>query len=65
MTSTTRPRHPDGAQPTVPLHALRRAASMPLRFGRWLGAGAANFRYASQLGASAEKEIGRSTGGRT
>ena len=65
MTSTTHPRHPDGAQPTVPASALRHVAAMPVRFGRWLGAGAANFRYASQLGPSAEKEIGRSTGGRT
>ena len=65
MTSTTHPRHPHGAQPTVPLGALRHVAAMPVRFGRWLGAGASNFRYASQLGPSAEKEVGRWTGGRT
>ena len=62
MTSTTRPRHPDGAQP-IPVGVLRHMAAMPLRFGRWLGAGAAKFRYSGQLGASADKEIGRGTGG--
>ena len=65
MTSTTHPRQPHGAQPTVPVGALRHVAAMPVRFGRWLGAGASNFRYASQLGPSAEKEVGRWTGGRT
>ena len=40
---------------------------MPVRFGRWLGAGAANFRYANfpaRTKHSAEKEVGRWTGGR-
>ena len=68
MTSTTHPRHPHGAQPTVPstvpVGALRHIAAMPVRFGRWLGAGAVKFRYSGQLGASGEKEAGRSTGGR-
>ena len=64
MTSTTHPRHPHGAQPTVPVGVLRHMAAMPLRFGRWLGAGAAKFRYSGQLGASVDKEIGRGTGGR-
>lgn len=65
MTSTTHPRHPNGAQSTVPVGILRNVAAMPGRFGRWVGAGASNFRFASQLGPSAEKEVGRSTGGRT
>ena len=65
MTSTTHRRHPHGAQPTVPVGgALRHAAAMPVRFGRWLGAGAAKFRFSGQLGASDDKEIGRWTGGR-
>ena len=69
MTSTTHPRHPHGAQPTVPatvqVGALRHVAAMPARFGRWLGAGTVKFRSSGQLGPGAEKEAGRSTGGRT
>jgi hypothetical protein len=64
MTSTTHPRHPDSAQPTVPLGTLRHVAAMPVRLGRWLGAGASKVRTSSQLGPSAEREIGRGTGGR-
>ena len=68
MTSTTHPRHPHGAQSTVPatvpVGALRNVAAMPARFGRWLGAGTAKFRSSGQLGPSADKETGRWTGGR-
>jgi hypothetical protein len=65
MTSTTHPRHPHSAHPTVQTAGLRHVAAMPARFGRWLGAGAVKFRDAGQLGPSAEKEVGRWTGGRT
>ena len=68
MTSTTHPRHPHGAQPTVPatvqVGALRHVAATLARFGRWLGAGTVKFRSSGQLGPDAEKEAGRSTGGR-
>ena len=68
MTSTTHPRHPHGAQSTVPatvpVGALRNVAVMPARFGRWLGASALKFRSSGQLGPSSDKETGRWTGGR-
>jgi hypothetical protein len=64
MTSTTHPHHPRRLQRTDPTGNLRYLAAMPARFGRWLRAGVATFRHTGQLGASTDKEIGRSTGGR-